>query len=150
MRKRIARQATDAAAKSGQRGALLAARALACLVGLLLVLQFNALPRQYVGAGPHPSAKAAALASLAAAIGQAAPLCEHGDAPAGDNNGPAGCQHCIFCHSIPAGFPPAFGAPIPVDRVASSADVARPREPVAIARPRLGGSATPRGPPRLG
>lgn len=127
------------------------ARVASCLLGLLLVLQLAGVPHHGLRVAPA-DAKAIALAGLGAAIGQPVTLCDHGGDPSRPDD-PAhtgSCEHCIFCHSMSVGAPATPVVAIGIVRVATAADIERPRADVALLRARPRGGATPRGPPTFG
>lgn len=153
MRKGFARATGVAAAdrdiRPGKTQAMLA-RALNCLLGLLLVLQLAGV--HHPGPAAPVDAKSVALAGLGAAIGQPVTLCDHGGDPARPDD-PAhtgSCEHCIFCHAAAVGAPATPVVSLGIVRVATSAAIERSCADVACVRARSRGGATPRGPPVFG
>ena len=156
MRKGAAKPATEVAAADrdtrGTKARATVTRIVSCLLGVLLVLQVAGLHHTGTRGAAPTDARTVALASLAAAIGHPVTLCEHGGTPPrpGDPADPAGCEHCIFCNVVAAGFAAKAAVVAGVPRPAVTVAVERPREAAIVVRVRTVGSATPRGPPALG
>jgi hypothetical protein len=88
------------------------------------------------------------LSSLGAALGEAVPICLHGDPDNPAPAVPASCDHCVLCHVMATGNGPLPYQGFPARSGITIAQAVPPASPRRHTE-RPDGATSPRGPPAL-